>query len=162
MFKKILSIFGPSKEELAAIKLREQQEQLAKKAAKEKRKKKLAARQAKKKAELEQKKIDELASMSPKDQATARGEPWVGVVDFKTNESNIKHGFFELDWNEYFIQVLKMEGYGVEGDPDEDIVSRWYRDICYSVAAEEGVDMTDRQVGFINVSKLPNNKSEVK
>ena len=31
-----------------------------------------------------------------KEQASKKGEPWVGVLDTKVNPDNIKNGFFEL------------------------------------------------------------------
>ena len=65
----------------------------------------------------------EIEQLSPKDIATKRKEPWVDVVGFKVNKDNIKNGFYELDWNEYFITQLKKEGYGYDGDPDEEIVA---------------------------------------
>jgi len=100
--------------------------------------------------------------LTPKEIATKKKEPWVDVIGFNINKDNIRNGFYELDWNEYFIAELKREEYGFEGDPEEEIVSRWFRDICINAAMEEGVDMTDRSSGYINVTKLANGKSEVK
>jgi len=109
----------------------------------------------------EAKRIAEEAKMTPKERATARGEPYVAVLDTKINPDNIRNGFFELDWNDLFVLKLKQEGYGFDGDPEEEIVDRWFRALCKDVAAEEGIDMTDRGAGFINVQKLANGKSEV-
>ncbi len=120
-------------------------------------KKKEAA--AKRKAKQE--KVND-SKLSPKEIATKRKEPWVDVVGFKVNQDNIRNGFYELDWNEYFINELKKEGYGFDGDPEEEIVSRWFRDICTNAAAQEGIDMTDRSAGYINVTKLVGGKAEVK
>lgn len=99
--------------------------------------------------------------LSPKEIANKRNEPWVDVIKFHVNSENIRHGFFELDWNDQFIQELKTHGYGFDGDPDEEIVGRWYREICYNAAAEEGIDMSDREIGYINVRKLQNGRSEI-
>lgn len=121
----------------------------------EKLEKQRAARQAKKEKAAE-------ALLSPKDIANKRKEPWVDVIGFKVNQDNIRNGFYELDWNEYFIVELKKEGYGYDGDPDEEIVGRWFKDICINAAIEEGVDMTDRNAGYINVTKLTGGKAEVK
>lgn len=104
---------------------------------------------------------EELAKMSPKERATAKGEPWVAVLDTHVNKDNLRNGFFELDWNEHFIVQLRQAGYGSEGDPDEEVVDRWFRMLCKDVAGEEGVDMTDRGAGYINVTKLANGKSEI-
>ena len=103
----------------------------------------------------------ELALMTPKERATAKGEPYVAVLETHINKENLRNGFFELDWNEQFVLQLKQEGYGFDGDPDEEIVDRWFRTLCGDIAQEEGIDMTDRTGGFINVQKLANGKSEV-
>lgn len=101
-------------------------------------------------------------SLSEKEIADKKQEPWVDVIGFKVNKENIRNGFYELDWNDYFVQQLKQEGYGFDGDPDEEIVARWFREICINAAADVGVDMTDRATGYINVTKLADGKAEVK
>lgn len=106
------------------------------------------------------KKAEELAKMTPKERATAKGEPWVSVLDTHVNKDNIKNGFFELDWNDLFIVQLKQAGYGFDGDPDEEIVDRWFRDIVRNMLAEEGQDVT-RGSGYINVVPITRDKSEV-
>jgi hypothetical protein len=79
---------------------------------------------------------EELAKMAPKDRATKLKEPWVGVLDTHINKDNVRNGFFELDWNEYFVLKLKQEGYGFDGDPDEQIVDRWFRELCANVVVD--------------------------
>ena len=114
------------------------------------------------KAEAEQaKKDEELAKLSPKERASAQGIPYVTVLDTHVNKDNIRNGFFELDWNDEFVVQLKQAGYGFDGDPEEAIVDRWFRQLCQDVAGSEGVDMTDRGAGYINVKKLVDGKSEV-
>lgn len=108
----------------------------------------------------EAKSKEEISKMSPKDLATKRGEPWVAVLDTKVNKDNVRNGFFELDWNEYFITELKKAGYGFDGDPEEEIVDRWFRDLARNMLAEEGLDAS-RSAGFINVNKINKNQSEV-
>lgn len=103
-----------------------------------------------------------IAKYSSKEIATKKKEAWVDVIGFKVNPNDIRNGFYELDWNDYFIIELKKEEYGFDGDPDEEIVARWFRDICINAATEEGVDMTDRSTGYINVTKLADGKAEVK
>lgn len=95
----------------------------------------------KKKAEAEEqlKKLseqEELAKVSPKERATRRKEPWVGVLNTHVNKDNVRNGFFELDWNEYFVLQLKQEGYGADGDKDEEIVDRWFRELCANVVVD--------------------------
>lgn len=78
----------------------------------------------------------ELAKLSPKDRATRKKEPWVGVLNTHVNKDNVRNGFFELDWNEYFVLQLKQEGYGADGDNDEEIVDRWFRELCANVVVD--------------------------
>ena len=113
----------------------------------------------------EQKKIEEqemalLKKKDPKEYATRRKEPWVNVLDVKVNEDNVRNGFFELDWNKYFIAQLVEAGYGVDNDPEEEIVDRWFRDIVYNMLEAEG-HSTDRGAGYINVVPIDKGKSEV-
>lgn len=98
--------------------------------------------------------------LTPKERATAKGEPWVAVLDTHVNKDNIRNGFFELDWNPEFVVKLKQEGYGYDGDPDEEIVDRWFKDLARNVLADEGQDTT-RGAGYINVRKLAAGKSEI-
>ena len=104
---------------------------------------------------------EEKAKMDPKARATARGEPYVTVLDTHVNKDNIRNGFFELDWNDLFIVQLKQAGYGFDGDPDEEIVDRWFRDLAGNKLAEAGQDPKQSIGGYINVSKLGNGKSVV-
>ncbi len=113
-----------------------------------------------KQAEEAARKAEEEAKLSPKERATRKKEPWVAVLDTHVNKDNIRNGFFELDWNEYFIIQLKQAGYGADGDPDEEIVDRWFRDIVYNMFAESGID-TNRGAGYINVVPIAKGKSEV-
>jgi hypothetical protein len=126
----------------------------AAKEAAEKEKAEALARVAEAKAQEEENKL------SPKERATAKGEPWVSVLDTHVNKDNIKNGFFELDWNELFIVQLKQAGYGFDGDPDEEIVDRWFRDIVRNMLEEEGLD-PNRGSGYINVVPISQGKSEV-
>lgn len=116
-------------------------------------------------AEVERKRIEEaeielLKKCDPKEYATRKGEPWVSVLDVKVNQENVRNGFFEMDWNKYFIQQLIQAGYGLEADPEEEIVDRWFRDVVYNMLAEEGMD-TNRGFGYINVVPIAKGKSEV-
>jgi hypothetical protein len=103
---------------------------------------------------------ERLAKLTPKERATAKGEPYIAVLDTHINKDNVRNGFFELDWNEDFVLQLKQAGYGFDGDPDEEIVDRWFRDLARNVLADEGQD-TNRGMGYINVSKLGNGKAAI-
>jgi hypothetical protein len=112
------------------------------------------------KAQVQSDKMELLKQRDPKDYHTRKKEPWVNVIDVKVNEENVRNGFFELDWNKYFIAQLIESGYGVENDPEEEIVDRWFRDIVYNMLDEEGQD-TNRGAGYINVVPIAKGKSEV-
>ena len=124
------------------------------------RKEALAGAEEAKLREEAAKEAETLAKLTPKERATAKGEPWVAVLDTKVNPENIRNGFFELDWNDLFIVQLRQAGYGFEGDPDEEIVDRWFRDIVSQMLSEEGMD-TNRGAGYINVVPIAKGKSEV-
>ena len=102
-----------------------------------------------------------LAKLTPKERATAKGEPWVDVLETHVNKDNIRNGFFELDWNDLFIVQLKQAGYGYDGDPDEEIVDRWFRDLAGNMIAEAGGEPQKTIGGYINVNRLGNGKAEV-
>ena len=112
------------------------------------------------KAQVESDKMELLKQRDPKDYHTRKKEPWVNVIDVKVNEENVRNGFFELDWNKYFIAQLVESGYGVDNDPEEEIVDRWFRDIVHNMLGEEGQD-TNRGSGLINVVPIAKGKSEV-
>ena len=113
-------------------------------------------------AELEAAKAaEEAAKLSPKERATAQGMPYVAVLDTHVNKDNIRNGFFELDWNDKFIEELVKAGYGFDGDPDEEIVDRWFKDLAANMLAEAGEDPSRHSAGFINVNRINPNQSEV-
>jgi hypothetical protein len=94
-----------------------------------------------------------------KEIATANKEPWVAVLDTHVNKDNVRNGFFELDWNEYFVLQLRSNGY--QGDSDEAIVDQWFQDLCRNIGNDTGVNMDRRGSGYVNVNNLGNGKTEV-
>ena len=76
------------------------------------------------------------AKLSPKERATRKKEPWVGVIETHVNKDNVRNGFFELDWNDLFVLKLKQEGYGEDGDKEEEIIDRWFRELCANVVVD--------------------------
>lgn len=102
---------------------------------------------------------ERIAKLSPKERATEKKEPWVGVLDTHVNEDNIRNGFFELDWNEYF--VLQLKGAGYKGDSEEEIVDQWFQELCRNIGAESGISMDRRGSGFINRALRDDGKTEV-
>ena len=112
------------------------------------------------KKELAKQEEELLSKRDPKAYATRKKQPWVGVLDVKVNEKNVRNGFFELDWNKYFIEQLVNAGYGVANDEEEEIVDRWFRDIVGNILDEEGLDK-ERGSGYINVVPISKGKSEI-
>ena len=90
--------------------------------------------------------------------ATKAGQPWVAVLDTQINPENIRNGFFELDWNNEFIEQLLDAGY--KGETNEAIVDAWFRTIVMQMLEEEG-QSTDRDMGYINVVPIDKGRSEV-
>jgi hypothetical protein len=93
-----------------------------------------------------------------KQAATAKGEAWVAVLDTQINPDNIKNGFFELDWNNQFIEELLDAGYS--GETNEQIVDSWFRTIAMQILGDEGLE-TAREMGYIKVVPMDKTKSEV-
>ena len=93
-----------------------------------------------------------------KEAATKAGKPWVSVIDTQINPKDIKNGFFELDWNNEFIEQLLDAGYS--GETNEQIVDAWFRTIVIQMLEEEG-EPTDRGMGHIKVVPMGKGKSEV-
>jgi len=115
---------------------------------------------AKAKAEAEAAaEAERLAKLTPKERATELKQPYVEVLNTHVNKENVRNGFFELDWNEYFVVQLTEAGY--RGENEEAIVDQWFQDLCRNIGAEEGINMDRRGSGYINVNNLGNGKSEV-
>ena len=93
-----------------------------------------------------------------KELATKNKEPWVAVLDTQVNPENIRNGFFELDWNNEFVEQLLDAGY--KGENPEEIVDQWFKTIIGQMLDDEGLDNT-RERGYINTNSLKDGKSEV-
>ena len=85
-----------------------------------------------------------------KQQANKRKEPWVAVLDTHINPDNIRNGFFELDWNNEFIERLLDAGY--KGETNEQIVDAWFKTIARQILEDQGV-AGDREIGTINIKR---------
>jgi len=118
----------------------------------------VAAKEALKAADLA-KEQERLAKLTPKELATENKEPWVAVLDTHVNKDNIRNGFFELDWNEYFVLELRQAGY--TGETEEAVVDQWFQELCRNVGAEANINMDRRGSGFINVNNLGDGRSEI-
>jgi len=122
------------------------------------------AAEAETKAALEKNKLDKeeaerIASLSPKELANEKKEPYFKVLDLNINRENPKFGYFELDWNEQHVVYCKSLGYF--GETEESIVDSWFTDYCKMIASQEGVNMDRRGTGFINVKNIGNGQSEI-
>lgn len=131
-----------------AIKLAREAEESAKLALQVKEEAELATVKAKEEAEL--------AKLSQKERATRKNEPWVGVLETRVNKDNVRNGFFEIDWNEAFVLKLKQDGYGANGDNDEEIVDRWFRELCANVVVD-GDFGGPVSTGMIDIATVKNN-----
>lgn len=98
--------------------------------------------------------------VDPKTAATSNKEPWVAVLETHVNPKNPKNGFFDLDWNEYFITMLRQNGY--TGVSEEEIVDQWFSELCRSVGSDENLPGMDRRgFGYINRALRDDGKTEV-
>jgi hypothetical protein len=88
---------------------------------------------------------------------TKSEEPMVKVLQVNVNPDNPKNGFFELDWNDEFVNMLKQNGY--QGNSQEEIVDRWFQSLCRTIGNEQGLG--DVAGGYIQVNRREDGKSEV-
>lgn len=105
------------------------------------------------------KEAERLAKLTPKELATEKKEPWVAVLETHINKENIRNGFFELDWNEYFVVQLRNAGY--TGASDEEIVDSWFSELCKNIGSESGVDMNRRGSGLVTRALRDDGLTEV-
>ena len=94
------------------------------------------AKAPKPKKPKEDKLPDEL-TMTPKELATKKGEPFVAILRVDLDPENMGNGAFELDWNDKFIVNLVKSGYQKKPDePDSVIIDRWFQSVCRNIALE--------------------------
>ena len=75
--------------------------------------------------------------LTPKEQATAAGEPYIAILSVDLDPADINNGSFELDWNDKFVLNLVKQGYKIrEDDTDALIVDRWFQTVCRNIALE--------------------------
>lgn len=99
----------------------------------------LAEVEAQKKLKNEERKAKRSAKKAevqktPKEIATAAGEPWVEIINLDINPTDPGQGAFELDWNDKFVANLIRAGY--QGKSDQDIVDNWFQTVCRNVILE--------------------------
>ena len=75
--------------------------------------------------------------LTPKEEATVKGEPYVAILKVNIDPNDINNGAFELDWNDKFLTNLIKQGYKMDPkDTDNDIVDRWFQTVCRNIALE--------------------------
>lgn len=84
-------------------------------------------------------------------------EPIVKVLNLNVNPENPRNGFFELDWNDEFVNMLKQSGY--QGQTEEEIVDRWFQTLCKTIGNEQGIDVTGS--GYVQINRRDDGKTEV-
>lgn len=111
----------------------------------------------KKVAEAEEKLTEKVKT--PKEIATENKEPWVCVIETHVGKENVRNGFFELDWNEFFVLQLRDAGYS--GGTDEEVVDRWFTELCRNVGGDEGIDMAKRSTGYVQRALRDDGMTEI-
>jgi hypothetical protein len=84
-------------------------------------------------------------------------EPWVKVLNMNVNPENPRNGFFELDWNDEFVNMLTQHGY--QGESQEEIVDRWFQTLCRTIGNEQGIDVTGS--GYVQINRRDDGKTEI-
>ena len=83
--------------------------------------------------------LEKINNKYDKQEADAKGEPWVSVLNMGVDPENVTQGYFELDWNEEFVKMLQAAG--IQGTSDEDVVNKWFNAVCRTVLIQEGADL---------------------
>lgn len=91
-----------------------------------------------------------------KQSATVRGEPYICIIDSNYKPDEKLDGlYFEFDWNDLWITELKEAGY--TGFTDDQLVQRWFSDVCKSVSdSEHGDGLDDGQPLPFNSGRIIN------
>lgn len=88
---------------------------------------------------------------------TKSEEPMVKVLNVNVNPDNPRNGFFELDWNDEFVNMLTQNGY--QGNSQEEIVDRWFQSLCRTIGNEQGLG--DVAGGYVQINRREDGKTEV-
>lgn len=87
--------------------------------------------------------------------ANIKKEPYVNVLKMDVNPENAKAGYIELDWNDQFVKFLFDNGY--TGTSDEQVVNKWFNDVCRTVLIQE---MADQDFGLDQVTDNVDKENE--
>ena len=88
--------------------------------------------------------------------ADINGEPWIAMPKISWDPINPSKTYFELDYNEQFIEFLRENGY--QGS-DDDCINRWLNDVCFSVL-QDMEQPEPELVSTIRKIRLPDGKTE--
>ena len=100
--------------------------------------------------------------LSPKEQATKNGEPYIDILKVDLDIENPSYGSFEMDWNEHFVNKLRSMGY--PGETDEIVVDLWFQSVCRNILTETWEqEVANRDnVRYISRRDLGDGKTEVR
>jgi hypothetical protein len=99
--------------------------------------------------------------------ATLNGDPYVKVLNIDLDENAPGAGFFELDFNEHFVEYLANSGY--EGIEPDEIVDNWFNDLCKNIVLNDleddagdpkSFDVASKEGLIINRLKTNNDTAE--
>lgn len=68
------------------------------------------------------------------------GEPYMAMPKISWDPSDPSKTFFELDYNEHFINFLEKNGYA---GTEEEVINKWLNDVCNSVLDEMAISEPD-------------------
>lgn len=94
---------------------------------------------------------------TPKELATKSKQPWVEILKVELDPANPGVGSFELDWNEYFVEWLKNNGF--RGSSDEAIVDQWFQTVCKNIAIQTW-EQYDNNQPRVQRRRIDPNRSE--
>ena len=100
--------------------------------------------------------------LSPKEQATKNGDPYVEILKVDLDPANMNYGSFEIDWNEQFVAQLREMGYPADAE-DEVVVDLWFQSVCRNILMEtyEQDAANSDNIRYINKKDIGNGKTEV-
>lgn len=93
--------------------------------------------------------------------ATLRNEPYVGVIGSDYDSKQGVNGlYFELAWNDQFVQLLSKNGYS--GYTDEEVVDKWFSAVCRAISEnnEEPADtFVATSTAYVRTQRLEDGKT---
>ena len=84
-------------------------------------------------------------------------DPMVKVIKLHVQPENPRNGFFELDWNKEFVNMLQQNGY--QGESEEQIVDGWFQTLCRTIGNEQGIN--DVAGGYVQINRRTDGKTEI-